>query len=249
MDYRKSTVFGQNWSPSRYKILRYFEVEKAIVTQPQVQRILDLGCAAGWNMSRFAQYGRQPIGLDMAVERLKLARVFGPVMIANGLRLPFAAHAFDLVYIQHVLHHLGDIRQALREVYRCLAPDGTLFLIETVEDNPFVHWGRALHPAWMGDAVTARFRFVELQTLLAAEGFQVVEAEQYSVFFWLWEMLRDQMLFLEKATPVFVTLEQRLATVWRRYGAHCFVVARPLPVPPLPGLPLNVAAAPAGQAT
>ena len=55
MDYRKPVTFGENWSPSRYKVLPYFAVEKTLLTQPGINRILDLGCANGWNMSRFAQ--------------------------------------------------------------------------------------------------------------------------------------------------------------------------------------------------
>ena len=226
MDYRKPVVFGENWSPSRYQVLPYFAAEKAIMTQPNMQRILDLGCAAGWNMSRFVQYGRAPIGLDVAAERVTWAKQHGPVLVASGLQLPLAPQSCDLIYIQHVLHHIGDPCQALAEVHRCLRPGGVLFLVETVEDNPIIRLGRSLYPSWLGDAINARFRFDGLQAMLASAGFCVEQAQQYSVLFWLWEILPDQFPFMEKLTPLFVALERLLVRIGRRYSAHCFLVAR-----------------------
>lgn len=226
MDYRKPVTFGENWSSSRYKVLPYFAVEKAEMTRPGVERIVDVGCAAGWNMSRFRQYGRRPLGLDVVPERVRLARHHGPVMLASGLDLPFPDDALDFVYIQHVLHHIGDVERALAEVRRVLRPGGTLFLVETVEDNPLIRWGRRLHPRWLGDEVTAHFSFSQLIARLAEADLQVVRAEQYSVLFWLWEIVPDRLPAMEKLTPLFVRGEQVLAHFWRRHSAHCYLVAR-----------------------
>jgi SAM-dependent methyltransferase len=226
MDYRKPVVFGENWSPSRYKVLPYFAAERRLLADGRPLRLLDLGCAAGWNMSRFVQYGQRPVGLDVAAERVVWARLHGPVAVASGLQLPFARGSFDLVYIQHVLHHIGDVGLALAEVYRCLRPGGVLFLVETVEDNPLIRWGRSLHPVWLGDAVNARFRFARLKGLLGEAGFAVEEAGQYSVLFWLWEVLPDHIAFMERLTPLFVAAEQAAGRLARTLGAHCFLVAR-----------------------
>jgi SAM-dependent methyltransferase len=225
MDYRKPVTFGENWSPSRYKVLPYFAVEKKVFAQPSSQKILDLGCAAGWNMSRFKQYGRFPLGIDVVPERVELAAHHGPVALASGLSLPFANESFDLIYIQHVLHHIGDVAKALNEVRRCLKPGGVLFLVETTEDNPIIRWGRRLYPKWLGDEINAPFYFAELNETLAQDGFQVETAAQYSVLFWLWEILPDHSPFLEKLTPIFVVLEQLLVKFWRKQSAHCFYVA------------------------
>jgi SAM-dependent methyltransferase len=190
--------------------------------------ILDLGCAAGWNMSRFRQYGRAPFGIDVVPERVALAAPHGPVAIASGLALPYAAGTFDVIYIQHVLHHIGDVAQALAEVRRCLKPNGTLFLVETVEDNPVIRYGRRLYPHWLGDEINAPFTFAELQQQLAAAGFHVEKAEQYSVLFWLWEILPDQLPFMEKLTPLVVPLEQVMMKLFPRQAAHAYYVAKRL---------------------
>jgi SAM-dependent methyltransferase len=196
-----------------------------MMTQPMTHRILDVGCAAGWNMSRFRQYGRFPMGLDVIPERVRLAQQHGPVMLASGLDLPVADHSFDLIYIQHVLHHIGDVAKALQEVWRCLPPGGVLFLVETTEDNPLIRWGRRLYPKWLGDEINAPFYFAELQSLLKEHGLRVTQAEQYSVLFWLWEILPDHLAIMEKLTPIFVLIERLMVRFLRPYSAHCYFVA------------------------
>ena len=225
MDYRKPVTFGENWSPSRYKVLPYFAVEKQVFLNLSAPKILDLGCAAGWNMSRFRQYGRFPIGIDVVPDRVALAAHHGPVALASGLDLPFANEAFDIIYIQHVLHHIGDVAQALREVRRCLKPGGVLFLVETTEDNPIIRWGRRLYPKWLGDEINAPFYFAELKETLARDGFRVETAAQYSVLFWLWEILPDHFPMMEKLTPLFVAIERLVVKAFRKQSAHCFYVA------------------------
>ncbi len=224
MDYRKPVVFGENWSASRYKVLPYFAHERRYIKPGAT--ILDLGCANGWNMSRFVQYGvNRPIGLEPNAATIKLALHHGPVTRASGLQLPFPDAAFDVIYVQHVLHHIGNVDSALGEIRRCLRPDGVLFLIETVEDNPLIRWGRRLYPSWMGDEINAPFTFDQLGRQLNATGFQIIHGEPYSVLFWLWETLPDQIDIMERLTPVFVRLEQLLMRFFRRQAAHCFYIA------------------------
>lgn len=229
MDYRKPVVFGANWSHSRYRVLPYFAVEKALLSQPGMERILDLGCANGWNMSRFAQYGHTALGIDMVPERVRLASVHGPALVASGLQVPAASGSFDVVYVQHVLHHIGDVAAALEEARRVLRPGGLLFLIETIEDNPIIRYGRRLYPHWLGDEINAPFTFAGLQDDVTRAGFELLAAEQYSVLFWLWEIMPDQVPFMERFTPLAVGLESLLSRYWSAYSAHCFLVARRLP--------------------
>lgn len=229
MDYRKPAVFGQNWSPSRYKVLPYFAAERAVFARPDMQRIVEIGCGNGWNMSRFAQYGRPAIGLDAVSERAALAATHGPALLADGLQLPFAAGSVDLVYIQHVLHHIGDVERALSEVRRVLRPGGALFLVETVEDNPIIRWGRRLYPSWLGDEINAPFTYDGLRATVEAAGFRVGAAGQYSVLFWLWEILPDQVPPMERLTPAAVAVESALQKVAPRQSAHCYLMAERQP--------------------
>ena len=56
------------------------------------ERILDLGCANGWNMSRFQQYGRAPMGLDVVPAASPLRNLDDALAAAApGAPLPFAS--------------------------------------------------------------------------------------------------------------------------------------------------------------
>lgn len=226
MDYRKKADFGTNWSPERYRVLPYFAPEKEAVQN--ATRILDLGCANGWNMSRFRQYGHDNlVGIDYNAETIRHAVEYGAIAQASGLELPFRDNSFDLVYVQHVLHHIGTLGQSLREIERVLSSDGIFFLIETVEDNLGIKLGRDLYPSWLGDEINMRFSFSELKTAVS-ERFTITESGQYSTLFWAWEILPDQIPAMEKYTPHAVKLEEIASSLFPNTGAHVFIVAKSL---------------------
>jgi SAM-dependent methyltransferase len=225
VDYRKPHVFRDDWSPSRRTVYPQFEAERDLLARPDLVKILDFGCAAGWNMSRFAQRGRSPVGFDVVFDRVRLARTFGPTFVASGATIPAVGGAFDMVYVQHVLHHMDDVPGALREIRRVLRPGGTMLLIETIEDSPLIRWGRRLHPRWLGDEVKGFFTFTSLRSLVQQAGFRIIRAETFSVLFWTWEMFPNRYPPLERFTPLFAAGERLLQRRLGRFPAHCFVVA------------------------
>ena len=44
-------------------------------------------------------YKRQAFGLDAVPQRVALAQTHGPALLADGLRLPFAADSLSLIHI------------------------------------------------------------------------------------------------------------------------------------------------------
>ena len=84
-----------------------------------------------------------------------------------------------------------------------------------------------LRPSWRGDAVCTRLRFAGLLDLVRAAGFRVQEAGQYSVFFWIWELLPERFPVLDGLTPLFLALEVPLSHIARRWSAHGYCVAVP----------------------
>ncbi|MFI8433212.1 class I SAM-dependent methyltransferase [Streptomyces sp. NPDC079020] len=87
-------------------------------------RVVDIGCGNG----KFIQRLRQDrpdlslLGLDIAPGIL--AGVPGPVAVADATRLPLAAGSVDAALALHMLYHVPDIPQAVRELARVVARDG-----------------------------------------------------------------------------------------------------------------------------
>ena len=87
--------------------------------------------------------------------------------------------------------------------------------------------GRKLRPQWRGDAVRTRLYARQLREAVSAAGFEVIESGQYSVFFWIWELLPEHSSWLGLLTPFFLALEVPLQRIAGRWAAHCYCVAVP----------------------
>jgi SAM-dependent methyltransferase len=99
-------------------------------------RVLDAGCGGGGMPLSFAEEARQVIGIDPinrfgdAGVRLARERGLGNLQfaLADGMQLPFADGAFDLVLSHAVIEHVPDAPLYLRECARVLAPGGRVYL-------------------------------------------------------------------------------------------------------------------------
>jgi len=211
-----------------YRAFRYRWFERQIAGRSDVTRVLDLGCGGGENMWRFVDWSCAPVGLDVDAARLRTARGYGPVVQGAGQVLPFATGAFDMVYAAHVLHHVPDPVVLLSEARRCLRPGGVLFVVESVEDHPLLRIGRSLHPWWRGDRVQVRLHFAEMVALVQSAGLRVVNADRYSVLFWIWEVIPERVPWVDRITPLFTALEVVAQRLSRRWRAHGYVIAERL---------------------
>jgi len=97
-------------------------------------RVVDVGCGNG----KFIQRLRKDrpdlalLGLDIAPGIL--AGVPGPVAVADATRLPLATESVDAALALHMLYHVPDIPQAVRELSRVVARDG-LVIASTNSDR------------------------------------------------------------------------------------------------------------------
>jgi len=94
-------------------------------------RLLEVGCGAGLQTRTLAERW-ETVGLDLSPRALAAARQTVPrarwACGAADSGLPFAAASFQAIYCCEVIEHLLDVRQALGEMHRVLAPGGLLFL-------------------------------------------------------------------------------------------------------------------------
>jgi SAM-dependent methyltransferase len=129
------------------------------------RRALDVGCGVGWTTLYLARQGFDIIGIDPALQSVKLAKRYAlekqvPVdYIAAGLGyVRFRPSSFDTVFGFHSLHHLPDMRARLEEVYESLKPEGCLAFDEHVQSHPQVDKVRDSLMRWAMEEVFPRYQ-------------------------------------------------------------------------------------------
>ena len=115
------------------------------------ERVLDLGCGAGWATRILARLvadgaeGRgQVVGLDIADEMIRRARTasrdFANIMYLWGSaqQIPWEENFFDKVLSVESFYYYPDQHRVLHELFRVMAPRGRMFiLINLYTDNPY----------------------------------------------------------------------------------------------------------------
>lgn len=93
--------------------------------------VLDLACGSGPVARELEQPGRTVIGLDLSAAELELAarRGSGPLVRADGRRLPFRNGSIDVVTSSLGLVVVQPLAEVIAEVARVLRPGGVLAAI------------------------------------------------------------------------------------------------------------------------
>jgi SAM-dependent methyltransferase len=124
-----------------YALFEYYRSAKVIAFLERAGgairgRVLDAGCGGGGMPLSLAEEAGQVVGIDPinrfgdAGVRLGRERSLGNLQfaLADGMALPFATGAFDLVLSHAVIEHVADAPLYLRECARVLAPGGRIYL-------------------------------------------------------------------------------------------------------------------------
>jgi ubiquinone/menaquinone biosynthesis C-methylase UbiE len=150
------------------------------------ERVLDLGCGAGWASRLLAQRvsgGDQPgqvVGLDVSDEMVRRARTTSQqydnilFVVGSAQQIPWQEDFFDKVLSVESFYYYGDQGGALDEVRRVMAPGGELYiLINLYKDNHYsLRWVEELN---VPVQVKSEQEYMDL---LKAHGFDNVRAER-----------------------------------------------------------------------
>src|SRR5262249_10956986 len=101
---------------------------------------LDISTGGGHTALALAPYVARVVASDLTPQMLAAAQRFltaqgattADYVVADAERLPFLAESFSLVTVRIAPHHYADVRAAVREMARVLAPGGRLIVIDNI---------------------------------------------------------------------------------------------------------------------
>lgn len=99
-------------------------------------KLLDIGAGTGYLLELLTrQTDAVLFGVDLSEEMVKIAKKKtiknASFVVAPANRLPFADHTFDVVTCSQSFHHYPYPKEAMREAYRVLKPNGLYILSDT----------------------------------------------------------------------------------------------------------------------
>jgi SAM-dependent methyltransferase len=148
--------------------------------------VLELGCGTGSFTRELARTGADVVAIDVSPELLEIAKANCSAsnvhyQIQNAYSLSYSEAVFDSVVGSSVLHHL-EIEEALRDVYRVLKAEGTIYFTEPNMLNPQIAIQKNI--PWikrkLGDSPdeTAFFRW-PLRRLLEKAGYRDIRIDPF----------------------------------------------------------------------
>ncbi|WP_245444686.1 nodulation methyltransferase NodS [Microvirga sp. KLBC 81] len=129
---------------------RHAQLLRLSVSQGLITNALEVGCATGAFTERLAPYCRQLTVIDVmprAIARTRGRMKEPPHInwIVSDIQLFSSDELFDLIVVAEVLYYLDDVaemRAAIRNVMRLLAPGGHL-IFGSARDSVCRRWGHA----------------------------------------------------------------------------------------------------------
>lgn len=151
-------------------------------------RVLDVGCASGWFLSKISQSFPEAkcLGIDPYAKAVKYGqKKYQNLLLikADGHRLPFKSQSFDLIICTEVLEHVLNPGKVVKEIGRVLDYHGTA-IFEMDSGSWFFKlawfcWTHSGNNIWHHAHLHA-FNDKKLRKLIEGNGFQVTQAKKFN---------------------------------------------------------------------
>lgn len=117
---------NQNFKGSVYDISNKITIIKKYIKEGNV---LDYGAAWGYNLWQLINEGFSGIGYEIAVKRAKFGEEnLGLKIVTNSKELDLFESNFNIIFANHALEHIGDVRSELIRIYKLLKKGAYLFI-------------------------------------------------------------------------------------------------------------------------
>lgn len=109
-------------------------------------KILEIGCGNGDRLALLKKLGWQTLGIEPDAKSTEIARARGLEIINQPFKVGLVPeNSIDAILLCHVIEHLPDPIETLKECYRILRPGGSLILLtpntRSLGHNKFTkHW-------------------------------------------------------------------------------------------------------------
>jgi demethylmenaquinone methyltransferase/2-methoxy-6-polyprenyl-1,4-benzoquinol methylase len=108
--------------------------------------VVDVACGTGELCRELRAEGMHAVGLDASWGMLEVAREPGPLVQADGLRMPFADGVADGITCGFALRNVVDLQALFSEFARVLRPGGRFAILEVDEpDSPVTRTGHRIY--------------------------------------------------------------------------------------------------------
>ena len=99
---------------------------------PNGGRVLDVGCGRGNFLDAMSKRGFEVFGTELSEESAQRARKRHPdrIFVGDLKGVPVPAGSVDMITLWHVVEHLTDPMEYLREIERLLRPGGVVVLAQ-----------------------------------------------------------------------------------------------------------------------
>jgi SAM-dependent methyltransferase len=179
--------------------IRTAELQQVVSRVQASDRLLEIGAGAGLQARVLRDRGLRIVAVDVRGSMYEAARVF-PVILYDGVHLPFRNDCFDVVFSSSVLEHVerrtelhGEIRRVLTPSGRCIhiLPTAAWRLWTSVAH--YVELARASFRLWFGRGAAGAKpgwavprRLAQTLELCRARGFPVRHGEHGTALAEMW---------------------------------------------------------------
>jgi ubiquinone/menaquinone biosynthesis C-methylase UbiE len=149
--------------------------------------VLEIGFGTGLNLRHYPALVRKITAVDpnagmhrLAQRRVRRSGIEVDQRVISGERLPFEGNRFDCAVSTFTLCSIGDVDQALSEIYRVLKPGGRLLFLEHgLSPEPRVQkWQRRLN--WLEMRLADGCRLDRnMEQLVTAQPFSSVDIKRF----------------------------------------------------------------------